>query len=85
MISAVIGKEKSDEPPIDMDGLTDTYWPIQLAFFDPAAEAQNPTPDFEMRLGLQRNGITREMVVTYGTFAITMKLAELELITDGGC
>lgn len=82
-VSAVVGKARAGTPPVESDAMTETYRPIQLAFFKP--DQQSPLPDFEMRLDLQPNGIARDLLIDYGDFVVGLKLRGLELLERSGC
>jgi len=83
LVSAVIGKARAADSDGEISGVQPDYWPVGLAFFDGGTAGS--TPEFEMRLGLQSNGITREIQVAYDDFSVQMALEDVELITDGGC
>ena len=78
LVSAVIG------PKIEPDAaaakrsplLNRPGWRVRLAFFpaDPSAEQ----PDYELGMLLLDNGVSRDMVIDYGDYAISAKLDDIE-------
>ena len=58
-------------------------WPVRLAFFP--VDQQLAEPDYEMSLLMFENGIVDQLVIDYGDFEITGRLAAAQPIGDGGC
>ena len=58
-------------------------WRVRLAFFpaDPKAEK----PDYELGMLLLDNGVSRDMVIDYGDYAIRAKLDDIEALPKPGC
>jgi hypothetical protein len=85
LVSAVIGPkvepdaEAAKESPL----LNRPGWRIRLAFFpaDPKAEK----PDYELGMLLLDNGVSRDMVIDYGEYAIRAKLDDIEALPKPGC
>lgn len=85
LVSAVIG------PKIEPDAaaakksplLNRPGWRVRLAFFpaDPNAEK----PDYELGMLLLDNGISRDMVIDYGDYAIHAKLDDVEALDKPAC
>jgi hypothetical protein len=85
LVSAVIG------PKVEPDGeaaknnplLNRPGWRVRLAFFpaDPKAEK----PDYELGMLLLDNGVSRDMVIDYGDYAIRAKLDDVEALPKPGC
>lgn len=61
------------------------YWPVTVAYFnDKSGKDQLPT--YRVSFKLYENGITRDLVMDYGDFVLSGKLAELDLLkSDAGC
>ena len=85
LVSAVIGAKvepdaeaKKQSPLLDRPG-----WRVRLAFFpaDPKAEK----PDYELGMLLLDNGVSRDMVIDYGDYAIRAKLDDIEALPKPGC
>jgi hypothetical protein len=85
LVSAVIGPKVEPDaeiakksPLLDRPG-----WRVRLAFFpaDPKAEK----PDYELGMVLLDNGVSRDMVIDYGEYAIRAKLDDIEVLPKPGC
>jgi len=85
LVSAVIGPKVAPDadsakksPLLDRPG-----WRVRLAFFpaDPKAEK----PDYELGMLLLDNGVSRDMVIDYGDYAIHATLDDIEPLPKPGC
>ena len=54
----------------------DKHWPVDVAYFDVSGGDEIPT--YRISFKLHRNGLTRDLVMDYGDFAINGRLVELE-------
>jgi len=85
LVSAVIGPkvepdaESAKKSPL----LNRPGWRVRLAFFpaDPKAEK----PDYELGMLLLDNGVSRDMVIDYGEYAIHAKLDDIEPLPKPHC
>jgi hypothetical protein len=85
LVSAVIGpkvapdSEAAKKSPL----LNRPGWRIRLAFFpaDPKAEK----PDYELGMLLLDNGVSRDMVIDYGDYAIRATLNDIEALPKPKC
>src|SRR5712691_9670005 len=85
LVSAVIGPkvepdaESAKKSPL----LNRPGWRVRLAFFpaDPKAEK----PDYELGMLLLDNGVSHDMVIDYGDYAIRAKLDDIEALPKPGC
>jgi hypothetical protein len=59
------------------------YWPVQTAYFKPAAKAAEP--EYEINYSMQSNGVVRRYVIDYGDFTIVAELMKLEALTAPNC
>ncbi|MEM9107055.1 MAG: cell envelope integrity EipB family protein [Pseudomonadota bacterium] len=59
-------------------------WPVTIAYFD-ETKAEENTPIYRISFKLYENGITRDLVMDYGEFALKGTLASLETFEDEGC
>lgn len=83
LINAFIGgalkvTPEAKEPLTNVKG-----WRIRLAFFPLEQEAVSP--EYEVELELQENGIARSVELDYGDFTIRGALAHLERLPKPGC
>ena len=85
LVSAVIGPKVAPDaeaakksPLLDRPG-----WRVRLAFFpaDPKAEK----PDYELGMLLLDNGVSKDMVIDYGDYAIHATLDDIEPLPKPGC
>jgi len=85
LVSAVIGPKVEPDPELAKKSplLNRPGWRVRLAFFpaDPKAEK----PDYELGMVLLDNGISRDMVIDYGDYAIRAKLDDIEGLSKPGC
>ena len=85
LVSAVIGPKIEPDPDIAKKSplLNRPGWRVRLAFFpaDPKAEK----PDYELGMLLLDNGVSRDMVIDYGDYAIKAKLDDIEALPKPGC
>ncbi len=63
-----------------------TYWPVTIAYFDPTEEKSGEElPAYRLSFLLYENGISRQMVLDYGEFAIKGTLSDLKLYDETPC
>ncbi|MFQ5954214.1 MAG: cell envelope integrity EipB family protein [Kiloniellales bacterium] len=83
LINAFIGEplevaDLPEEPLTNVKG-----WRMRLAFFP--LDTGSESPEYEVGLELQENGIARSVVLDYGDFTIRGVLAGLERLPRPGC
>jgi hypothetical protein len=85
LVSAVIGpKIEPDAAAAKQSALLNhPGWRVRLAFFpaDPKADK----PDYELGMLLLENGISRNMVIDYGDYAINAQLDDIEAVPKPHC
>lgn len=59
-------------------------WPVTIAYFD-ETETNDGTPVYRISFKLYENGVTRDLIMDYGDFALKGTLAELELFEPENC
>ncbi len=59
-------------------------WPVTIAYFDDT-ENDDGTPIYRISFKLYENGITRDLIMDYGEFALKGTLASLETFEGEGC
>jgi hypothetical protein len=63
----------------------DDFWPVSIAYFGDA-DGGEEMPDYSISFKLHESGITRDLTMDYGTFAIRGRLVNLALFKpDGAC
>ena len=72
-------------PDAPLAGLN--YWPVTVAYFDPAEEdaSGEQTPVYQLSFWLFQNGVSGQLTLDYGDFTIQGKMAALELYEETGC
>ncbi len=85
LVSAVIGAKVDPDPGLARKSpmLERTGWRVRLAFFPPDQKVEKP--DYEISMVLLDNGISRDMVIDYGEYAIRAKLDDIEPLPKPGC
>ena len=82
--NTVIGGWKIEAPAAHLGAFGQKgYWPVQTAYFKPAAKAAEP--EYEINYSIQSNGVVRRYVIDYGDFTIIAKLIKLEAIDPPDC
>ena len=59
-------------------------WPVTIAYFDETKKDEN-TPIYKISFKLYENGVTRDLIMDYGEFALRGTLASLETFEGDGC
>jgi EipB-like len=85
LVSAVIGpKIEPDAAAAKQSPLLDhSGWRLRLAFFP--ADQKMETPDYELGMLLLDDGVSRNMVIDYGDYAIGVKLTDIEPVAKPNC
>ena len=87
-ISAVIGGKEEAEPVASSAEpksplLKRPSWRVRFAFFP--SESNSEKPEYELGMRLLDNGVSRDMTLDYGDFAIRAKLDEIEALPKPNC
>lgn len=61
-----------------------TSWPVTISYFDGVKESET-TPDYEMSFQLFANGVSRDIMIDYGEFAVRGALTSLEFFKQTKC
>ncbi len=88
-----IGKEQtgpddfSAEPAADIPLLHGVRrWPVSVAYYNgETGQGGEQTPVYEMRFLLYENGVSRSLVIDYGSFVLEGKVTELEPLEKPSC
>jgi hypothetical protein len=61
-----------------------SYWPVTMSYYpmDASGDAQ---PDYQASFTMFENGVSTDMVLDYGTYALTGKLNKLEVFKQSAC
>jgi len=72
-------------PTQQADELSDvTAWPVSISYF-PVEGAADDTPQYQASFLMLDNGISTELVLDYGSYALSGKLTRLELLKTESC
>jgi hypothetical protein len=82
-VTAGIGAEHKADPNDPDPLLRKRWWPVRMAFF--AADSDGTTPDYELGMDLQEDGIARNMILDYGNFTVKAKLEKIEKLPPPRC
>src|SRR5215468_5356103 len=84
-VSAAIGVKVTANPAsaVRSSLLERPGWRMRLAFFPADASAEKP--DYELGMRLLDNGVSQEMVIDYGDYAIRAKLDDIEPLPKPSC
>ena len=85
LVSAVIGPKVDPDPDAAKKSplLNRPGWRVRLAFFPADQKAEKP--DYELGMVLLDNGVSRDMIIDYGDYAIRAKLDDIEPLPKPGC
>jgi hypothetical protein len=85
LVSAVIGAKVEPDPALAKTSplLDRPGWRVRLAFFPPDQKVEKP--DYEIGMVLLDNGVSRDMIIDYGDYAIRAKLDDIETLAKPGC
>lgn len=87
--SVVIGDEEqpvaSDSEAGALGSLADaSYRPVDIAYFDGADTGGEQLPTYRIAFKMHENGVTRDLTMDYGDFAISGRLVDLEILERPG-
>lgn len=60
-----------------------TWWPVQMSYFAPGKN--EGLPEFEIAFHLYDNGVSNDLVIDYGAFALFASLQQIESYTLPDC
>jgi len=90
--TAVMGAKKSGAFNANMkriknaealDGLA--AWPVSLAYFEQHEKRAEGLPSYELGFLIYENGVSRTLLLDYGSFAIRGQLSALEMLGTPAC
>jgi hypothetical protein len=89
-VTAVIGSVQTAEAgaaeaKLKSPLLTRPSWRTRLAFFPPDGAPDPDKPEYEIGMRLLNNGISRDMLLDYGDFAVRAILDEIEPLPKPNC
>ncbi|MFV0368626.1 MAG: cell envelope integrity EipB family protein [Hyphomicrobiaceae bacterium] len=60
-------------------------WPVSIAYFEPGSEAKDSLPAYELSFRIFANGVSSDMLIDYGEFAVRGELKELTFYARSVC
>jgi hypothetical protein len=89
-VTAVIGgpltaEASAAEARLKSPLLARPSWRTRLAFFPPDGTPDTDKPDYEIGMRLLDNGVSRDMLLDYGDFAVRAILDEIEPLPKPSC
>jgi hypothetical protein len=89
--STVIGQASTDAGDIGVEtSIADAgfagqrHWPVTISYFKQPA-GTDMTPDYTMSIIVYENGVSRDITLDYGGFALAGKLTQLEVLPTPAC
>lgn len=83
--TAIIGGEHvsgpGDATRPELSGLT--YWPVVLSYFP--VDSKEPLPEYQTSFNLYENGVSADLVLDFGDFALKGRLDSLEIAAPADC
>lgn len=74
-------------PPVPngeaLDGLAS--WPIALGYYEKGAEMEDAVPSYELSFLYFENGVSRRLLIDYGSFSIRGELQDLTMLDPQPC
>jgi hypothetical protein len=64
-------------------------WPVTIGYFDPGAVSEEHVgeelPSYQMSFTLYENGVTNDLVMDYGDYALSGSLTDIERLSSPNC
>ena len=60
-------------------------WPISISYYEPETHRQDAVPTYELGFLYYANGISRRLLIDYGSFAVRGVLKEVTFLDPGKC
>ena len=62
-----------------------TRWPVTISYYEGAGKGGEQTPVYEVSFELYANGVSRDLLLDYGDFAIRGELSSLGVLPAAAC
>lgn len=83
---AVIGRRMEPAADLPFPAITETArWPVTLSYFERGQEQGEQSPAYIIAFDLHENGVSTDMRLDFGDFAMSGALATLEVLPAGEC
>lgn len=60
-------------------------WPISISYYEPDTNRQDAVPTYELSFLYYENGVSRRLMIDYGSFAVSGALKEITFLDPGKC
>lgn len=60
-------------------------WPMSISYFDAGKDKEDSLPAYELNFRYFENGVTSDLQIDYGEFALKGELKELEMLPQSKC
>ncbi len=60
-------------------------WPISISYYEPETQRQDALPTYELSFLYYANGVSRRLMIDYGSFAVRGVLKEIAFLDLGKC
>ncbi|MEQ1652334.1 MAG: cell envelope integrity EipB family protein [Hyphomicrobium sp.] len=92
LTNAVIGKPEAPGARKDLASMKDgarlaalRSWPMSLSYFESGKDNQDVPPAYELSYHFYENGVTSDLAIDYGEFAIKGEMKELTFLPESPC
>jgi hypothetical protein len=92
LTNAVIGKPESPDARKSTASFKDAArlaalqsWPMSISYFEAGKDKQDAPPSYELTYHFYENGVTSDLAIDYGEFAIKGELKELTFLPESTC
>lgn len=62
-----------------------TAWPVSIAYYEPKSDGRDAVPVYELSFQFLENGVSRDLLIDYGDFAIRGELKEINFLETSKC
>lgn len=60
-------------------------WPVSISYYEPSTNRQDAVPTYELSFLYYANGVSRRLMIDYGSFAVRGVLKEIAFLDGGKC
>jgi hypothetical protein len=60
-------------------------WPVSIAFFEPSSDRGDALPVYELAYVMLENGVSKNLYIDYGGFALEGDLREITFLQPSAC
>jgi hypothetical protein len=60
-------------------------WPVSIGYFEPGADKKDAVPAYELMFLFFENGVSRQLFIDYGDFAIQGEIKEITFLEQRAC